>query len=186
MNALPIFERLAYERRRVKAVTEALSAVLQQGHAGDPAYLPFYLAVLQYLEPAMYRLHIQGVRLVGMIRDKLGEPDAGVGRVLCEVEQALADNQRYLARMAHIRERLEQEGAAELGCFEQTAPEFAGFLIANIGQHRQVWQLAQRFFSVDDWAYVAGITNGEVRDEQVRYERVSASVPPGLKLPGLV
>jgi hypothetical protein len=179
MNELTILERLVYERHRIKAVVEALLAALEQGAGGNAAYLPFYLAVGQYVEAAMYRLHVQGVRMVEMIHSKLGEPDTATGKVLLDVEQALADNQRHLADLTGARERLEHEGAAALGAFEQVGRGFAGFLTGNIDHHKQVWQLAQKLFSVDDWAYGAGITEEEIQHERILYDRVFSVMSSG-------
>jgi hypothetical protein len=183
MNELPLRERVANERRRLKSVREALSASLSQGSKGDGSFVPFYVAVAEYIEAAMHRLHIQDVRMGEMIRAKLGPPDAGAKKGLGELDERLAGNQRHLAALKEARAALAQEGASALGRFEQVSRDYTHYITTSMGHHGATTELAQKLFSVDDWAYMAGITEEETRREQLLYERVFASVPKGLKLP---
>lgn len=183
MNELPLRERVANERRRLKSVREALSAALAKGSKGDPAYVPFYLALAAYMEAAMHRLHIQDVRMGDMIKSKLGSLTAQDKQALAELDSRLSVNQRHLRNFLEARDSLKKEGAAALDRFEKVSREYTDFITANMGHHGATTELAQKLFSLDDWAYMAGITDEETRQEQDLYQRVFAAVPAGLELP---
>lgn len=183
MNQVPLRERIGNERRRLKSVREALSAALAQGANGDAAFVPFYVAAAEYIEASMHRLHIQDVRMGDMIRDKLGKLDANAEQALRELDERLSGNQRHLAALTEARAVLGRDGASALGRFEKVARDYTSFITANMGHHGLTTDLAQKLFSVDDWAYMAGITDEETKREQSLHQRVFASVPKSLKLP---
>lgn len=161
-----------------------MSAALQQGAGGNPAYLSFYLAVAKYLEAALSRLHVESARAGEMVRSKLGTPDAAVSDAFLAYDQCLTVNGRYLVDLSRFRERLEQDGTAALASFEQFIREYTAFIIGNMGHHELIVDLAKKLLSVDDLAYMVAISDEEKSCEQSLYERVFASVPPGLQLPG--
>jgi hypothetical protein len=156
---------------------------LVNGSKGDPAFVPFYMAIAEYIEAAMHRLHIQDVRMGEMIRSKLGTLDESASTALAELDERLSGNQRHLAALKEARLALAREGVAALDRFEQVSRDYTNFITTNMGHHGATTELAQKLFSVDDWAYMAGITEEETRREQTLYDRVFASVPKGLKLP---
>jgi hypothetical protein len=183
MGQAPLQERVANERRRLKSVRSALSAALERGAGGDASYIPFYLAVAAYMEAAMHRLHIQDVRMGDMIRSKIGTPDPAARPALTELDERLAGNQRHLHAFIEAGKALQTEGVSALGRFEQVSREYTGYITANMGHHGGSTNLAQKHLTMDDWAYMAGITEEETRREQALYERVFAAVPKGLELP---
>lgn len=183
MSNLPLRERVANERRRLKSVRQALSAAIEQGSAGDPAFVPFYLAVAEYMEAAMHRLHIQDVRMGEMIRSKLGKPDANAKEALQELDDRLTGNQKHLQKFLDARDVLRRDGAAALSNFEQVSRDYTNFITANMGHHGATTELSQKLFTLDDWAFMAGITEEETRREQAFYDKVFAAVPRNLKLP---
>lgn len=180
---VPLRERVANERRRLKSVREALSTALAQGAGGDAGFVPFYIAAADYMEAAMHRLHIQDVRMGEMIRSKLGTADASAKKAIAELDERLGGNQHHLNQFLAARNALKQEGAAALERFEKVSRDYTGFITANMGHHGATTELAQKLFSLDDWAYMAGITDEETRNEQVLHQRVFAAVPKSLKLP---
>ncbi len=183
MNQLPLRERVANERRRLKSVRQALSAAVASGSGGNPSWVPFYVAVADYIDAAMHRLHIQDVRMGEMIHSRLGgKLDARAQAGLKELDERLNANQRYLREFLACRDALRQEGAARLAEFEQVSADYTAFITANMGHHGATTELAQSLFSMDDWAYMAGVTDAEARHEQTLYEKVFAAVPAGLVL----
>ena len=174
-------EQVAGERRRLKAVRNALSLALEKGAQGSPGFVPFYLAEGDYIEAAMNRLHAQDVRMGEMIRAKLGTPDAGQEEALREIDGRLAANQRHLRELVAARDALRKEGAAALGRFERAARDYTAFITANMGHHGPVTELAQRLFSSDDWARMAGVTEAEMQRERELHERVFAALPAGVQ-----
>lgn len=184
MAETPLRERVAGERRRLKSVREALSAALARGARGDPAFVPFYLAAADYIEAAMHRLHIQDVRMGEMIRSKLGTLDESAAKALAELDERLAGNQRHLDAMLAARDGLRRDGAAALDRFERVTRDYTGYITANMGHHGGTTSLAQKLFTMDDWAYMAGITAEETRQEARLYDAAFAAAPAGLDLPG--
>jgi hypothetical protein len=183
MPELPLRERIANERRRLKSVREALSAALAEGSGGDSAYVPFYVAVADYMEASMHRLHIQDVRMGEMIRAKLGNNAADGKQPLKELDDRLTGNQMHLRKLLEARDGLRREGAPALARFEQAARDYTDYIARNMGHHGATTELAQKLFSLDDWAFMAGITDEETRREQTLHEKVFGSVPKSLKLP---
>jgi hypothetical protein len=181
-NQVPLRERVANERRRLKAVRTALSTAVNQGAQGNAAWLPFYIAVADYIDASMHRLHIQDVRMGAMIRSKSGTIDAAAEKGLRELDERLAGNQRHLNLFLDARDGLKREGVAVLPRFETVSRDYTNYITTNMGHHGASTDLAQRLFTVDDWSYMAGITEEESRNEQQLYERVFATVPEGLKL----
>ena len=183
MNQLPLRERVANERRRLKTVRQALLAALAQGARGDASYIPFYLAVADYIEAAMHRLHIQDVRMGEMIRAKLVTVEGSATKAMGELDERLAGNQRHLNKLLEARDALKKQGASVLDRFEQVSRDYTSYIMTNMGHHGGTTELAQKLFSVDDWAYMAGITEDETRREQVLHDQVFKSVPKNLTLP---
>jgi hypothetical protein len=183
MNQMPLRERVANERRRLKSVRQSLTAALAQGARGDAAFIPFYLAAADYIEAAMHRLHIQDVRMGEMIRSKLGTLDANAEKALAELDERLSGNQRHLNAMLEARDVLKPNGAVALERFEQVSRDYTNYIVASMGHHGGTTELAQKLFSIDDWAYMAGITEEETRREQALHERVFASLPKSLQPP---
>lgn len=184
MSQLPLRERVANERRRLKSVREALTAAVTQGAKGDPAYVAFYVAVADYMDASMHRLHIQDVRMGEMIRARLGgKLDAKAEKALAELGERLGGNQAHLQELLGTRELLRKEGAARLAQFERAAGDYTRYITTNMGHHGGTTDLAQSLFSMDDWAYMAGVTEDETKHEQALYDRVFAAVPKSLKLP---
>lgn len=183
MNQIPLRERVANERRRLKSVRQAMSAALERGSGNDPAWAPFYIAVADYIDAAMHRLHIQDVRMGEMIRAKLGDKlDERARQGLQELDERLDGNQRHLQAFLECRDRLRNEGAQWLAEFERIGRDYTGYITANMGHHGAITDLAQSLFSLDDWAYMAGVSDDEARQEQALYTKVFAAAPAVLAL----
>jgi hypothetical protein len=174
-------ERVAGERRRLKSVREALSAAVARKSGGDAAFVPFYVAIADYIETAMGRLHAQDVKMGEMIREKLGTIDAQASRALAELDERLDGNQQHLAKLVAAKNALQKSGAAALQSFETVSAAYTGYIVSNMGHHGGTTDLAARLFSQDDWEYMAGITDEETRAEQKQYERVFSALPAAMR-----
>ncbi|MBN8280630.1 MAG: hypothetical protein J0M16_08490 [Gammaproteobacteria bacterium] len=173
-------DKVAGERRRLKSVRGALTAAVARKSGGDPAFVPFYLAVAEYMETSMGRLHAQDVKMGDMIRAKLGTLDASSTQALAELDERLAGNQEHLRAFVAAGRTLKGGGAADLAKFEQVSAAYTGYIVANMGHHGATTDLAARLFSTADWDYMAGVTDEETRREEAQYARVFASLPPAL------
>ena len=100
-----------------------------------------------------------------------------------ELDDRLSGNQKHLTAFLQAREALKKDGVAALGRFEKVSGDYTGYILSNMGHHGPSTDLAQKLFSVDDWAYMAGITDEETRREQSLHQRVFASLPKGMKPP---
>lgn len=184
MAEMSLGERVANERRRLKSVRQALSAALERGSRGEAPYVPFYLAVADYIETAMHRLHIQDVRMGDIIRKRLGGTlNPSQAQALGELDERLEGNQQYLKNFLGARDALQERGAAAIGAFEEASRAYTNFITTNMGHHGATTDLARQLMTQDDWAFMASLTDEETRREQVLYDRVFAVVPPTLPLP---
>ena len=114
-------DKVAGERRRLKSVRETMTAAVARKSGGDAAFVPFYVAVADYIETSMGRLHAQDVKMGDMIRTKLGKLDAQAEQALAELDERLAGNQEHLKAFSAAKRALEGGGAAALAQFEAVA-----------------------------------------------------------------
>jgi hypothetical protein len=173
-------EKVAGERRRLKSVREAMTAAVARKSGGDPAFVPFYVAVGEYIETSMGRLHAQDVKMGDMIRTKLGKLDAQAEEALRELDERLAGNQEHLKAFVAARHALKGGGPAALAHFEAVSAAYSNYIVTNMGHHGATTELAGRLFTTADWDYMAGVTDEETRVEQQLYARVFASLPETL------
>jgi len=174
-------EKIAGERRRLKQVRQKLTAAVEQTAGGNADWIPFYLAVADYMQAAMHRLHLQDDKMGAMIRERAeGEKAA---QALAELDERLQGNQQRLDRLLAERERLAADGAARLPDFEAAARDFTDFIVSNMGHHGATTELAGKLFSPDDWEYMAGITDEDLARELALSEKVAAATPADLRVP---
>ncbi|MCC5793842.1 MAG: hypothetical protein JJT85_03800 [Chromatiales bacterium] len=176
-------EKVAHERRRLKSVREALSAGVAAGSGGDPAFIPFYIAIGRYMEAAMHRLHDQDVKMGDMIREKSGTIDARAQEALDELDERLEGNQRHLREFIAAREALESDGASALERFERAGEAYSGYITSSMGHHGATTEIAQKLFSPEDWEYMANVTDADMARERELHRAVFDALPG--KLAGL-
>ena len=173
-------EKVAGERRRLKSVREAMTAAVARKSGGDSTFAPFYVAVADYIETSMGRLHAQDVKMGDMIREKLGKLDAQSEQALRELDERLEGNQQHLKAFSAAKRALSGGGAAALEHFEAVAAAYSNYIVTNMGHHGATTDLAGRLFTTADWDYMAGVTDEETRVEQQLYTRVFAALPAAL------
>lgn len=174
-------EKVAGERRRLKSVRETLTAAVARKSRGDSAFVPFYVAIADYIETSMGRLHAQDVKMGNMIREKLGKLDAKAEQSLHELDERLAGNQEHLKALSAAKTALAKasDGAA-LERFETVGAAYTSYIVASMGHHGGTTDLAGRLFTQDDWEFMAGVTDEETRTEQKQYARVFDALPAAL------
>ncbi|MEZ5562422.1 MAG: hypothetical protein R3F27_05640 [Gammaproteobacteria bacterium] len=173
-------EQIAGERRRLKSIRQLLTTAVARKSGGDKSFLPFYVALGEYMEAAMDRLHAQDVKMGEMIRRKLVTLDDNAVKALDELHERLTGNQAHLTVFSAAKNALQSEGVAALERFEQASAAYTAYIVANMGHHGGTTELAARLFSEADWAYMAGITEAETQLEQELYARVYALLPSAL------
>lgn len=174
-------DKIAGERRRLKSVRETLTAAVARKSGGDSAFAPFYVAIGDYIETSMGRLHAQDVKMGNMIREKLGKLDAQAEQALRELDERLAGNQEHLQALLAARNSLAARAdPAALERFETAGAAYANYIVTNMGHHGATTDLAARLFSPADWEHMAGVTDEETRTEQRQYARVFDALPAAL------
>ena len=173
-------EKVAGERRRLKSVREAMTAAVARKSGGDSTFAPFYVAVADYIETSMGRLHAQDVKMGDMIRRKLVTLDDKSRQALDELHERLTGNQAHLTVFSSAKSALQSEGADALPRFEQASAAYTAYIVANMGHHGLTTELAAKLFSEADWTYMAGISEVDTAVEQQLYARVFALLPTAL------
>jgi len=175
-------ERIAEERGRLKSVRLLLSAALEDDSAQDGAdRTGFYIAVGDYLEAAMERLHRQDVRMTALLEEKadLSTPEAQ--QAMSELAERLAGNQHYLDRYLEAKRALESDGTAAIEQYESAATDYTRYIVNNMGHHAGSVDLARAAFSAEDWADMAFVSDSEAELEQRLFDAVTAATPESLQ-----
>lgn len=178
-----LHERVAAERRRLREVRTALTAATAQGAQGAADWVPFYIAIGDYFEASMERLHEQDIRMGDMLRAKADMENADNIRALEELDFRLSGNQEHLGRMLAARDALKTEGVAALDSFEEAGGAYAAFIVANMGHHPGTANLAGALFSAEDWEHMTLASDEARQREQELHAAVFAAAPPALELP---
>jgi len=173
-------EQIAGERRRLKSVRQLLSAAVARKSGGHPSFVPFYIALADYMEASMGRLHAQDVKMGDMIRRKLVTLDEEARQALDELHERLTGNQAHLTVFSAAKSALQSEGADALERFEQASAAYTAYIVANMGHHGATTELAAKLFSEADWSYMAGSTGAETALEQQLYARIYTLLPAAL------
>lgn len=174
-------ERVGNERRRLKQVREALSASLVNTAKGDASYVPFYIAIGDYFEIAMDRLHTQDIRMEKMLKEMIPDPDESVRQAFKEVDDRLRINQEHLKKFMAARDALKEKGAAALGEYESAAKAYTDFILAQMGHHGASTSLAGEKFTQKDWEFMAHVEPGDMEREQALFDKVFATQPAELR-----
>jgi hypothetical protein len=174
-------ERIGNERRRLRTVRQNMIAAIEQKSRGDEAYVPFYIAVADYIDATMRRVHAQDVKMDDMIREKVETMDAGVEKALAELQERLDGAKKHLKPFLAARDTLKQQGREALEDFEKTGKEYSDFIVANMGHHPPTADLGAKLFSTEDWEYMAGITDEDVERETALFDRVEETLPDNVK-----
>ncbi len=181
MNSLR--ERVAGERNRLRQVRQALTAATGKGAAGNPEWVPFYVAIGDYFEAAMARLHEQDIRMGKMLHEKADMEKPEHRTAMAELDERLAGNQEHLAKMLTARAALEAEGADALDDFESAGGAYARYIVENMGHHPGSTDMAREYFTTDDWEYMTMASDEARQLEEDLHRRVFELLPEGVELP---
>lgn len=176
-------EFVGIERKHLKAVREKLTAAVTQTSKGDASFVPFYIAIADYMEASMGRLHDQDVKLGETIRAKAEDAVEAENR-LQDLKHRLAGSQDCLRVLLEARDVLEQEGAAALGQFETAGEAYSNYIQTKMGHQGPISELAASLLTPEDWEYIAGVTDDAVEREEELYDHVSETIPDSLELLG--
>lgn len=174
-------ERIGNERRRLRLVRLKMVAAIEDEVQGDETYVPFYVAVADYIDATMQRLHEQDVKMRDMIVEKVGEVDNSVEQALGELDARLEGAKAHLKPFLEARDALTDKGVEALESFEKIGKEYSDFIVANMGHHGATANLAAKLFSPGDWEYMAGITDEQQAQDENLFQRVVELAPDTVK-----
>jgi len=174
-------ERIGNERRRLREVRLKMVAAIEAQAGGDEAYVPFYVAVADYIDATMQRLHDQDIKMRNMIVEKVEQVDDSVEKALGELDERLDGAKAKLVPFLEARDALRKTGAEALEKFEQVGQEYSDFVVANMGHHGATTDLAAKLFSPADWEYMAGISDEQAQQDEDLFQRVVDASPDTVK-----
>jgi hypothetical protein len=177
-----LYERIAGERRRLREVRQMMTASVEQGADGSADYVPFYIAIGNYFETAMHRLHEQDIRMDALLREKADLTIPKNQVAMEELDFRLTGNQEHLEKLLAARESLKAQGHAALEEFESAGKAYSDFIVANMGHHPGTNDMAQAVFTPEDWDHMAYISDNDLATQQALYEQVVAAKPASLQL----
>lgn len=181
MNSLS--ERVAGERRRLREVRQALTAATAEPAPEGEDRTGFYLAIGDYFEAAMERLHEQDVRMGDLLRERADLEVPANRQAMAELDERLAGNEAHLRRLLAARDRLREGASGATEAFETAGRDYAAYIVENMGHHPGTTDLARELFSTADWEYMAEASDAALERERELHERVFAQLPTSVRLP---
>jgi len=176
-------ERIGNERRRLRNVRQRMAAAIEVQAKGNQAFVPFYIAVADYIDATMQRLHGQDVRMGEMITEKVSEPDDLVRQGLKELDDRLEGAAAHLKPFLGARDALRASGVDALENFEAEAQVYSDFVTSTMGHHSATNDLCVKIFKPADWEYMAAISPEQQAEDERLYADVVESMPDGVAVP---
>jgi len=176
------FEHIENERLRLKQVRVALSTALEGGARGDAAYVPFYIAIADYMEKAFGRLHHEDGTMCKVVRRKVANPTPDVIESLDEVEKRLARSNELLQNLVRARDALKKTGGAALQAFEAAGRDYTHHIKTKMGYNAPTSANLRAFLTEDDWKAMAGETKNAAIVEKELFKKVFAAKPASLTI----
>ena len=172
-------EYLNFERRHLAFTTRALKTALDDAEFNGRPLLDFYRAVVSYLAYTMNRLCLQDKRLADLVRDRFKTPDAKLGETLDAVYDRLEHHRQHVAFLQGALAELEAAGPKGQKEFERKARHYLEEREKKRGSHTLTsWR--DQVIVESDWAHIAARTGAEAEAEKALFERLEATLPPGL------
>lgn len=178
-----LMDRVAGERRRLRQVRMALTAATDQKSNGDPTWAPFYLAVTEYFEASMERLHEQDIRMGKMLREKIDMENAENQEALQELERRLTGLQAHHEKLLAARDALQAGEAGAQEHFEEVGGAYASYMMNNMGHHAGTANLAGDHFTQQDWEHMTMVSEEAQQHEQELHSKVFALKPAAVEVP---
>jgi hypothetical protein len=172
----PAIESIMNERGRLRTAHEMLKAALAVEERDD-SFVPFYLAVADYMEASMARLHDQDVKMLQRLSEAMAPLDSESAEIIDEVYLRLEGNQEHLQKFLGCREELQKNGASAFKRYEDTSTAYIDFIHNRMGHHAPSTDLARQHFTEDDWIEIADIDESYFSKERALYESVLQTRP---------
>jgi len=174
-------ESIMHERSRLRTAHEMLDAALAE-EVRDEAFVPFYIAVADYMEASMGRLQDQDVKMLQRLGEAVDPTDSQANEIIAEVYRRLDGNQEHLQKFLTCRTDLQSDAASAVDKFEETSRAYIDFIHNQMGHHAPSTDLARQIFDEDDWVAIADIDQRYFSKEKALYESVLQTRPGSVPL----
>ena len=180
-NYKSAIESIMQERGRLRTVHEMLKAALEV-EPRDESFILFYVAIGDYMEASMGRLHIQDVKMLERLASKVDMSDSENEEIIAEVYRRLDGNQEHLKQYIACKQALKSDGAEAVAEYEDTSRAYIDYIHNRMGHHAPSTDLARQAFVEDDWVEMADIDEAYFAKERGLYESVLQTRPEGVPL----
>ncbi|TDJ45449.1 MAG: hypothetical protein E2O52_06640 [Gammaproteobacteria bacterium] len=176
-------ESLMGERGRLRTTHEMLKAALD-AEPRDASFVPFYIAVANYMEASMGRLNAQDVKMLARLGEKLGVANPEDAEIIAEVHRRLDGNREHLQRFLACRTALDANGPDReaVEAFESTSLAYIDYIHNRMGHHAPSTDLARKLFDESDWVEIADIDEAYFAGEKALYAAVLDTRPENVPL----
>ncbi len=174
-------ESIMGERGRLRTVHEMLKAALEVSPR-DETFIPFYIAIGNYMEASMGRLHTQDISMLEKLASKVDMNDPENEENITEVYRRLDGNQEHLKRYTACTRALASDGTEAVKDYEETSLAYIDYIHNRMGHHAPSTDMARKVFTEEDWAAFADIDESYFSKERALYESVLQTRPESVPL----
>lgn len=176
-------ESLMGERGRLRTTHEMLKAALDT-EPRDASFVPFYIAVANYMEASMGRLNTQDVKMLARLGEKLGVANPEDAEIIAEVHRRLDGNREHLQRFLACRTAIDSNNAGRkaVEAFESASLAYIDYIHNRMGHHAPSTDLARKLFGEADWVEIADIDEAYFAGEKALYAAVFDTRPENVPL----
>ncbi|HJP05568.1 MAG: hypothetical protein QGG65_06230 [Gammaproteobacteria bacterium] len=176
-------ESLMGERGRLRTAHEMLKAALDTD-TRDYSFVPFYVAVANYMEASMGRLNEQDIKMLGRLREKLGNATPEEEEIIAEVHRRLDGNREHLKKFLACRTALasNQNDDETIADYEETSHAYVDYIHNRMGHHAPSTDIARRLFDESDWIDIADIDEEYFVKEKELYKELLKTRPESVPL----
>ena len=176
-------ESLMGERGRLRTSHEMLKAAMET-EPRDPSFVPFYIAVANYMEASMGRLNSQDVKMLARLAEKLGDATPEEEEILAEVHRRLDGNNEHLKKFLACRTALAADNtdADTMTEFESISEAYIDYIHNRMGHHAPSTDIARRLFEETDWIDIADLDDDYFAAEKLLYSELLDTRPDSVPL----
>ena len=183
IDARSAVESVMNERGRLRSSHEMLHAALEN-EGRDATYVPFYIAVANFMEASMGRLDSQDVEMLTRLSNALDGGTEEEQAVIKEVHRRLNGNREHLARFLACRTELVErpDDPDTIKEFETVSEAYIDYIHNDMGHHAPSTDIARRVFQEEDWINIADLDDDYFARERKLYSKLLDSRPDSVPL----
>jgi len=170
--------RLRKERKRLETVRKAFTKAVSDGARGEEAYIHFYVAVSNYIQQAMHKLHEQDYTLLKLIEEKADLEHLNTSLVIDDVYDKLANSKLLLEEFVIKSEAIDP---INIDTFEEIGQRYTDYIQQRMGHHPPTTELADKLLSETDWQTVANFNEQSIQTEEKLFDQVVKTAPDNIQ-----